>query len=85
MLATIAKYVNGTMTVCLSRTQMIEAVRLLDPAEAAVHMPHPNLWSWRQLLNDGQEDDEFLAFFIADEHASPRDEGEAEFYRRAGA
>ncbi len=48
-----------------------EAVRLLTPAAAATHVEHPNLWSWRNLLEQANDDSRFLAVLVADLHDEP--------------
>ena len=52
------------------------ASAFLSPAEAATHIEHPNLWSWRELLNSANSDSDFLACFVAnvqDAHVSGED------------
>lgn len=55
---------SGTTTVAVSAEQLAEAAELLAPAEAALHMPHPNLWTWRRVLAEGA--DLIEAVFIDD-------------------
>ena len=62
-----------------SAEQLREAVTLLAPAEAALHWEHPNLWSWRELLDGGDESSTFLAFFVADPADPPVDDHDAAF------
>ena len=50
VLARVLGYRSGTRTLAMSRKQLVEAVELLAPAEACTEMAHPNLWSWRELL-----------------------------------
>ena len=40
------------------------AIELLTPAEAAKHVEHPNLWSWRRLAADSRPDSTFVAFLV---------------------
>ena len=40
----------GTVTFEVSGEQLATAAELLAPAEAALHVPHPNLWTWRRIL-----------------------------------
>ena len=42
----------GTETWELSLEQLAEGIEILSPAEAAVHMDHPNLWTWKRLLTE---------------------------------
>ena len=70
VLAHVCGYRGRTSTYRLSPAEFERAVRLLAPAAAAVHMEHPNLWSWRELLAQASPESLFLAFFLAD----PRDE-----------
>ena len=66
VLATVAGYADSTGVHRLTRERFAEAVRLATPAEASTHIPHPNLWSWRELLAGGSPASEFLVFFVAD-------------------
>ena len=52
VLATVLGRVAGTETWELSLEQLAAAVELLSPAEAAVHMEHPNILAWRRLLEE---------------------------------
>lgn len=79
ILASVCGYVCETATFRLDREDVAEAVRRLTPAEAAIHIPHPNLWSWRDLLVAGTLDAEFLAFFVASADDAPVDEYDARF------
>ena len=63
VLATVSGYVATTTVARLDRGTFARAVDLVAPAEAATHVPHPNLWSWRKLLEGPGT---FLAFFVAD-------------------
>lgn len=76
VLAYVCGYTSSTGTFPLTRHQFESAITLLSPAEAAIHMDHPNLWSWRELLNSSESESEFLACFVAnplDEHVSKVD------------
>jgi hypothetical protein len=64
VLASVCGYVATTTTFDLTAQQVTEAVSLLAPAEAATHWPHPNLWSWRELLDGANPDSSFVAFFV---------------------
>jgi hypothetical protein len=44
--------VSGTATVPVTAEQLAQAAELLTPAEAALHTPHPNLWTWRRVLDE---------------------------------
>ena len=79
VLATVCGYTNSTTTVRINKDRFQEAIRLLAPAEAAIHMPHPNLWSWRRLLAEAGADAEFFAFFIAKLDDPPSDDLDAQF------
>ena len=50
VLASVCGYVATTGVFRLDRARFAEAIAWLAPAEAAIHKPHPNLWSWRALL-----------------------------------
>src|SRR6185503_2649137 len=66
VLASVCGYVDTSGVFELSRDRFAEVVERLAPAEAAVHLPHPNLWSWRALLAQARPEDVFAAFFLAD-------------------
>lgn len=52
VLASVIGRRAGTSTEIVSDEQLREAIRLLSPAEAAAHIPHPNLWAWRRLITE---------------------------------
>ncbi len=45
---------------------LLPAVAALEPAEAATHWEHPDLWSWRRLLEQAGPDSTFIAFYLTD-------------------
>jgi hypothetical protein len=65
VLASVCGYVDRSGNFALTRAQLEDAVVRLNPAEAATHMPHPNLWTWRTLLADAEADSTFRAYFLA--------------------
>ena len=73
VLASVCGYVDSSGNFALTREQLEDAVVRLSPAEAATHMPHPNLWTWRTLLTDADTGSTFHAYFLAD--ASDRIDG----------
>lgn len=73
VLASVCGYTATTAVFELSRGQFARVIRCLTPAEAATHLPHPNLWSWRQLLAEAGATDSFVAFFVAAEDDPPVD------------
>jgi hypothetical protein len=79
VLASVCGYVATTGVFRLDHERFAEAIRRLAPAEAATHMPHPNLWSWRDLLARAASSSSFLAFFIADANDPPADQDDAHF------
>ena len=79
VLASVCGYTSRTATFPLSSADLAEAVRRLAPAEAAVHWEHPNLWSWRELLDGADPSSTFVAFFVADPADAPVDEHDAAF------
>lgn len=81
VLASVCGYVATTGVFRLSREEMAAAVAHLTPAQAATHKPHPNLWSWRDLLDKADERSRFLAFVVADPADPPVDEDDARFRR----
>ena len=79
VLASVCGYTSHTGTFPLSVADLREAVTRLAPAEAAVHWEHPNLWSWRELLDGADASSTFLAFFVADVADPPVDDHDAAF------
>jgi hypothetical protein len=79
VLASVCGYVCSTATFELTRNDVERAVTLLTPAEAATHMSHPNLWSWRELLGEGPPGATFQALFVANASDPPVDENDAQF------
>jgi hypothetical protein len=66
VLATFCGYTNQSGVFPLSAEEFSRAVTALQPAEAATHWEHPNLWSWRQLLQQAGPDSAFIAFYVTD-------------------
>ena len=64
VLASVCGHSSGTATYVLTADQMAEAVMRLAPAEAATHWDHPNLWSWRTLINGGSSDSTYVVIFV---------------------
>ena len=81
VLASVCGYVATTAVFRLDRDRFAEAVDRLAPAEAATHLRHPNLWSWRDLLAGAGPDSTFLVFFLASPDDPPVDEDDARFRR----
>ena len=63
VLATVCGHVAGAATYDLSAAQFDAAIELLTPAEAATHVEHPNLWSWRALRADATPTSTYVAYF----------------------
>jgi predicted pyridoxine 5'-phosphate oxidase superfamily flavin-nucleotide-binding protein len=78
VLATVLKHDGATATLEVSRAQLGEAIRALEPAEACTEVPHPNLAAWRALAASYDERGGVLeAVFVrdlADPVTSPADE-----------
>ncbi len=68
VLASFCGYTNRTGTFRLNTEDVSRAVAALAPAEAATHWEHPNLWSWRRLLEQGKPQSTFIAFYLTDLH-----------------
>lgn len=82
VLASVCGYVATTGVFRLDRAALSAAVAHLAPAEAATHKPHPNLWSWRDLLAGAAgADSHFLALFVADPADPPVDDDDERFRR----
>jgi hypothetical protein len=79
VLASVCGYTSRTGTFPLGVADLREAVDRLAPAEAAVHWEHPNLWSWRELLDGAGASSTFLAFFVAHPTDAPVDDHDAAF------
>lgn len=82
ILASVCGYRSRTGSYPLTTEQMAHAVHLLAPAEAATHMDHPNLWSWRALLDGAKTTSTFVAFYLARADDGAVDCLDAEFRRR---
>ena len=82
VLASVCGHVSGTSTYPLTTDQLRRAVELLAPAEAATHWEHPNLWSWRKLLDGTGPAGRFVAFFVADLDDPPADDRDVAFRAR---
>ena len=85
VMALVCGYRRETGVFPLTTDQFSRAISALSPAEAAVHWDHPNLWSWRELLEGARSGSEFLAFYVADLDDPPVDERDAAFRARLGA
>ncbi|GAA1296100.1 hypothetical protein [Saccharothrix xinjiangensis] len=85
VLASVCGYVATTAVFRLDRDRFAEVVDRLAPAEAATHVRHPNLWSWRDLLTGAAPDSTFLVFFVASTDDPPVDEDDARFRRLLAA
>jgi hypothetical protein len=85
VLASVCGYTSRTATFPLSGAELGEAVRRLAPAEAALHWEHPNLWTWRELLDGADPSSTFVAFFVADPADEPVDHLDAAFRARLTA
>jgi hypothetical protein len=82
VLASVCGYTSRTATFLLSAADLREADNRLVPAEAALHWAHPNLWSWRELLDGVGPSSAFMAFFVADPADEPIDARDAAFRDR---
>jgi hypothetical protein len=86
VLAAVCDHRGGTATYRLSASQFADAVERLAPAEAATHWTHPNLWSWRELLEGAGPASTFVVFFLASTGDEPVDDLDRRFRSRlAGA
>ena len=65
VLASVCGHASGTQTYELTVEEFAGAVERLSPAEAATHVEHPNLWSWRRLLEGVGAGSRFVVFFVA--------------------
>jgi hypothetical protein len=78
-LATVCGYSRRSGTYEVSAEDLAAVVGLLAPAEAATHIPHPNIWSWRDLLREAPNGASFAAFYWADPADPPQSEEEGTF------
>ena len=83
VLASVSGYVDRSSNSALTHDQMAEAIERLTPAEAATHMPHPNLWTWRDLFAGARAGSQFRAYFLGREMAQMEGLGAGEFLSRA--
>jgi hypothetical protein len=72
----------GTETWEVSLEQLAEGIEILSPAEAAVHMEHPNLQTWKRLL--AEEPYRLEAVFIDDLDDEPSSEADRLLRARLG-
>ena len=72
-------YSSHTGSFVMTREQVLRVLTRIAPAEAATHIPHPNIWTWRELLADADEGSRFLAFFLADAADPACSDEEAQF------
>lgn len=79
VLASFCDYTNRTGTFGLTSEDFTRAVAALAPAEAAIHWEHPNLWSWRRLLDQAGPKSAFVAFFLTNLDDPVTDEHDAAF------
>jgi hypothetical protein len=78
VLASVCGHVADTATYQLT-AEMLAKAGLLAPAEAATHVGHPNLWSWRALLAASRPSSRFLAFFVRNIGDDPVDRFDCRF------
>ena len=52
VLASVIGRSHGTVTMPVSVDELRRAIELLAQAEAATHVPHPNLWAWRRFVEE---------------------------------
>jgi hypothetical protein len=83
VLASVSGYVDRSSNSALTHDQMALAIERLTPAEAATHMPHPNLWTWRDLLTGAQPGSQFRAYFLGKDTTQMEGPGAGEFLSRA--
>lgn len=83
VLASVSGYVDRSSNSALTHDQMAEAIERLTPAEAATHMPHPNLWTWRDLFAGARAGNQFRAYFLGRDMAQMEGLGAGEFLSRA--
>jgi hypothetical protein len=79
ILAFVCGHSAGTATYRLSAETFAGAIRLLAPAEACMIFDHPNLWSWRTLVEASILDATFVAVFVSDVGAPPVDRYDSAF------
>jgi hypothetical protein len=84
VLATVLGYRAGNATLPMSREQLVDAHRLLLPAEACTDVDHPNLWAWRDLI-ERSDDADFVAVFIADGSAGAEDDAQRALLEQAAS
>jgi hypothetical protein len=82
VLASVSGYVDRSNS-ALTHDQMAEAIERLTPADAATHMPHPILWTWRDLLAGARAASQLRAYFLGRDTAQMEGPGAGEFLSRA--
>jgi hypothetical protein len=78
-LAVACGYSRTSGTYEVSADGLAAVLAALAPAEAATHVPHPNIWSWRDLLREASSDASFVAFCWADPTDQPQSDDEEQF------
>lgn len=63
VLATVLGHEGGTAVHPVDAPLLAQAIRLLEPAEACTAYGHPNLWTWREVMDEIAESGEALAVF----------------------
>jgi hypothetical protein len=63
VLATVLGHGGGTAVYRMDAPLLTQAIRLLAPAEACTAYPHPNLWAWREVLEELEDGGAVIAVF----------------------
>ncbi len=85
VLASFGGYTSRTGTFNLNREDFSRAVAALAAAEAATYWEHPDLWSWRRLLEQAGPQSIFIAFHPTDLTDPVVDEHDDAFRSRLSA
>jgi hypothetical protein len=72
VLATVLRHEGGTAVYRMDAKLLSQAIRLLGPAEVCTAYEHPNLWTWRVVLEQIADGGEAIAVFAYD----PETDGE---------
>ena len=73
VLGLVTGHRSGSATYILDRASLYRAIKELEPAEAAVMYPHPNLYAWRDVaarMGTGRQD-AVVAVFVGDLEDTP--------------
>jgi hypothetical protein len=73
VLSTVLGHEGGSASYPMDAALLAQAIRLLEPAEVCTAYDHPNLWTWRVVLQDIADGGEAVAVFTYDPESEDED------------